>query len=575
MANNTNKSTKVIKKHTSEKRQASFRLWVLLLILICANVLASYFHSGIDLTQERRFTLTEPTKKLLRNMQEVAVVDVYLKGKFPAKFQRMQEAVLERLRSFKEIAGNKIVFRFSDPLEGKTDKEQKQIVHDLEQKGIYYMQLSSKDEEDYSMKIFFPYALVQYAGKSMPVLLVENPPNKTAEEKLSYSEALLEYKFASAINSLSKPARAKIGYVVGNGEMLDIHSFDMLYNTIPFYYDLDTINLARVTKISLAYDAIIINQPTIPFQGWEKLIIDQYIMGGGHVLFAINNIKASLDSFVNAPTFIGQSYNLELDDLLFKYGIRINNDLIQDKQCAPLGRTNNGQVETKEWVFFPRINPVANHPIVRNMDFILGGFTNSIDTIKTALIKKTILLQSSNLCRTAGEPVRISLSMMNYAIPDRLFDKPYRTLAVLLEGNFVSAFQNRLAPEFIRYMDSVKMPFKARAEKPTAVIVTSVGNIFRNEYSTKQGVLPVGYYPYSTEFFENRSFLLNCLEYLTDKSGVLEARAKQVKLRLLDEKRIKEEKSTWQLLNVALPMAIVLAFASVYLFIRKRRYEQV
>ncbi len=561
------------KGNSNKQKQAIVGLVMMVLIIIGINILTSYFHTGLDLTKEKRFTLSAPTKKLLNNMQEVAVIDFYLKGKFPAKFQRMQEAVEERLRSFKEYAGNKVVFRFIDPLEGKNEKEQKQIVHDLEQKGIMYLTMSSKEDEDYSMKIFFPYALVQYNGHEMPVLLLENPPNKTAEEKISYSEALLEYKFAYAINILSKPARPKVAYVVGNGEMSDIHTYDMLLNTLPYYYDLDTVNVNNVLHISLAYDAIIVNQPTEKFTGPQKLKLDQYVMKGGHVLWVVNNLKAALDSFANTPQFIAMEYGLELDDLLFKYGVRVNNDLVEDKQCAPLARTNNGQVDVKDWIYFPRLNPIADHPIVRNLDFILGGFTNSIDTILAPGIKKTILLQTSKYSRTSTAPVRVSLSMMNYAMPEKMFDKSYKPVAVLLEGKFLSAFNNRLAGDYLKDLESINEKFKPKCDSETSMIVVSVGNIFRNEYSTKQGVMPIGYYPYSNEFFENRSFLLNCLEYLTDKSGVLEARSKEVKLRLLDGGRVKDEKNMWQMVNVGIPIVLVLVFASAYMFFRKRRYE--
>ena len=549
------------------------RMAIVALIIVCLNILTSYFHVSLDLTKEKRFTLSDPTKKLLRDMKEVAVVDVYLEGKFPAKFQRMHEAVLERLRSFKEIAGNKIVFRFIDPLAGKTDKEQKQIVHDLEQKGVFFIQISSGDEEDYSMKIAFPYALVQYNGREIPVLLLENPPNKTAEEKIAYSEALLEYKFAYAINLLSKPVKPHVAYLTGNGEALGIGTFDMLNSTLPSYYNLDTVDLTRVTHITGAYDALIVNQPTETFTGPELYKLDQYVMHGGHVLWVVNNLKASLDSFRESPQFFAMDYGLGLDDLLFKYGVRVNNDLIEDKQCAPLPRTMNGQIDVKDWVYFPRFNPTSDHPIVRNLDFILGGFSNSIDTIKTTGITKTILLQSSKYSRTSMAPVRVSLSMMNYPIPEHMLNKPYRPVAILLEGKFSSPYTNRLAPAFLRTLDSLKLPFKKECDSTNSMIVISAGNIFHNEYSSKQGVMPIGYYPYSTEFFENKSFLLNCLEYMTDRSGVLEARSKQVKLRMLDEGRVKEEKSTWQAINVGIPVALVLIFASVYLFFRKRRYE--
>jgi len=555
------------------QKQANFRIFALVGILICINVLGTQFHFGFDLTRESRFTLSRPTVNLLENLKEVAVIDVYLTGKkFPAHFQRIQEAVVERLRSFKEVAGNKIVYRFIDPLEGKTEKEQKLIVHELEQKGILYIQVASKDDEDYSMKICFPYALVQYGGREMPVLLLENPPNKTAEEKINYSDALLEYKFVHALNALKQPARPKVAYLTGNGEMLDINTFDMLFNTLPYYYDLDTIDIKHKVQISPAYDALIINQPTEAFTEEEKFKIDQYVMHKGHVLWVVNNIIASLDSFRSSPQFVAMDYHLNLDDILFKYGVRINSNLIEDKQCAPLPRTFNGQVDVKDWVYFPRLNPVSEHPIVRNLDFILAGFSSSIDTIKTTGIKKTVLLQSSKYSRTALAPVRVSLSMMNYPIPERLFDKPYQPVAVLLEGRFASCFENRLAPSFVKFLDSIRQPF-VRVVDTNSMIVVSAGNVFRNEYSTKQGVLPIGYYPYSTEFFENKSFLLNCLEYLTDKSGILESRSKQVKLRLLDEGRVKAEKDFWETLNVGFPILLILLFSSVYIFVRRRKYE--
>jgi len=564
------------KKPTKNQRlaQARIRIAIMAAILICVNVLASYFHTGLDLTREKRFTLSPATVRLLRNMQEVAVVDVYLKGKFPAELQRLQEAVRERLRSFKDIAGNKIIFRFSDPLEGKSEKEQKQIAHDLDEKGIRLLQLKDEDEEGYSMKVFVPYALLHYNGKEAAIMLLENPPAKSEAEKINYAEAALEYKFASAINQLSRATKPRIAYIVGNGEPLGIKTIDMLYNTLPSYYNVDTIDLSHSLSISPAYDAALIIQPTIPFTGPDKLKIDQYVMRGGRILWNVNTLKASLDSLSNSPQFIAMEYGLNLDDILFKYGVRINNDLIEDMQNIPLPRTSNGgSPELLPWIYFPKLNPISDNPIVKNMDFIMSGFSNSIDTLKTSGITKTILLQSSKYSRTASSPVRVSLSMMNYPLKNEMFNKPYRPVAVLLEGQFHSVYQNLLAPQYLRLLDSLKQPFKPVCDTENKMIVISSGDIFSNGYTAKDGVLPIGYYQYTGEFFSNKNFLLNCLEYLTDNSGILEARSKEVKLRLLDNGRAKDEKATWQVVNVGIPIAIVLIFASGYFFFRKRRYE--
>ncbi len=558
------------------QRQALIRIVIMAAILLCVNVLAAYFHAGIDLTREKRFTLSAPTKKLLANMQEVAVIDIYLKGKFPAELQRLQEAVRERLSSFKDIAGNKVIYRFINPLEGKNESEQKQIAQELSQKGIWLRQLPSKedDEDGYSMNVFFPYALVHYNGKEMSINLLENHRG-TFAQNISYAEASLEYKFANTINQLGRRDRVKIAYLVGNNEQLGIKTVDML-RTIAMNYDLDTIDLNQVHRpISLAYDAIIINEPTIPFNGYNKLKIDQYIMKGGHALWIVNNLNASLDSLaLHPPQIMAMEYGLNLDDILFKYGVRVNNDLVEDRQNIPIARMMEGSApELKEWVYFPRLNPTSDHPIVKNMDFIMSGFTNSIDTIKSDGIKKTILLHSSKYSLTARSPVRVSLSMMNFPLKNEMFPKSYVPVAVLLEGRFHSVYEHLLAPEYLRSLDSLKEPFKGVSDTTTSMIVTSAGDIFNNDYTTKDGLLPIGYYRYTGDFFANKDFLLNCLEYLTDNSGILEARSKDVKLRLLDAGRAKDEKVTWQFVNVVIPIAIVLVFASCYFFFRKRRYE--
>lgn len=565
------------KKPNSNQRQkqAMTRILIMAGILVCINVLASYFHSGIDLTKEKRFTLSEPTKKLLSNMTEVAVIDVYLKGSFPAGLQRLQEAIRERLRSFKDIAGNKIIVRVTDPFEGKNEAEKKQIAADLKQKGIVVTELQTSDDDEYTSKVFFPYALIQYNGREMPIMLLENPTGKaTPEEKISYSETMLEYKFANALNQMGRRDVAHLAYITGNGEPLGVNTYDML-RTLGRHYWIDTVDLREGSQISLAYDAIVIVQPTIPFTGPEQLKIDQYIMKGGHVLMSLNMVNASEDSLTKSPQFIAMENQLDIDQMLFKYGVRVNTDLLKDMQNLRLGRTmNDGQPMLLDWVYYPRLNPTADHPIVRNMDFIRGGFTNTIDTVKSGAIRKTVLLQSSKYSLKPNAPARVSLSEMTYPVKEAMFNKSYLPVAVLLEGKFHSAFENKLAPEFLRLLnDSLKQPYKAVCDSDNHMIVTSVGDIFLNSYSTKDGVMPMGYYRWTGEFYANRDFLLNCIEYLTDRSNILEARSKEVKLRLLDKGRIKDEKTMWQFVNVAIPIGAVLIFASGYFFFRKRKYE--
>jgi ABC-2 type transport system permease protein len=570
------KNTSIKKK---QQRGALFRMLLLVAVLVCVNILASFFHYGLDLTAEKRFTLVAPTKKILHNLHDVVEVDVYLKGKFPAYMQRLQEAVHERLQAFKEIAGDKLVYRFSDPLEGKSDDEKKEIAKALDQKGISIMYLKEKNDEEMVEKPFLPWALVRYSGREMPVLLVESHQGFNEAENVNLSESRLEYKLAYAINTLGRPDLPHIAYLTGNGEQLNAYVEDAL-RTIAKRYRLDSLNLLKGINIPIAYDAVIIDKPTLPFTEQEQLKIDQYVMRGGHVLWLLDQLNAPMDSLVHGPQLIATDYGLNLDKILFNYGVRINPDLIEDMQCASLPYVvgmvgDKPDVNLRPWVYFPIADPASDHPIVRNMEGVLCQFASDIDTIATPDVKKTMLLQSSKYSRTANAPVRVSLTMMNYQLHEEMFRKPYRPIAVLLEGKFRSVYRNRLTPSFLQILsDSLQQPFKAACDSSTSMIVVADGDVINNDYTTKVGAGEMGYWRYTGDYYANKDFMLNCLEYLTDRSSILQARSKLAHLRLLDSGRVKDEKGQWQFVNVAIPIILVLVFASAYFFFRKRRYEK-
>lgn len=572
-------ATKGTHKRKQQQRQAIVRLLIMVAILVCINMLAVRFHFGLDLTKEKRFTLSQPTKNLLRNMKDVAVIDVYLKGKFPAGFQRLSESTRERLQSFRDIGGKHIVFRFIDPMEGKGEEEKEGIYNQLAERGVMPMRLQVQGEEEgYSEKIVFPYALVQYNDRMMPVRLLENNQGMSPWENLNYSESLLEYKFANAINKLTYPAKPEIAYIVGNGETIGINSFDLL-STLAGPYKVDTFDLLNSIYIPSIYKAIIINKPTQPFDDKEKFKIDQYIMRGGRVLWAIDPLNTPMDSLQHSEEMIAMDYGLNLDDQLFKYGVRVNPNLIEDLQCLPIPVTvgvvgDKPDIQNRSWIYFPVFTSESNHPIVKNMDAISGMFVSSIDTIANPEIHKTILLTSSKYSRVAASPVRVSLGMLKYPLKPEMFQKPYQPVAVLLEGKFKSVFHNRLHPSFLQILhDSLKQDFVSTADTATSMIVLSDGDMLENDFSQSQGPMEMGYWKYTRDRFANKTFILNCLEYLTDHSGLIEARSKDVRLRLLDAARIKKEKATWRALNIGLPVVLVLIFASAFLFFRKRKYE--
>jgi len=549
----------------------------MLAILICVNILASHFHYGLDLTSEKRFTLSSSTQKLLKNMNEVAVVDIYLVGKLPSDFQHLKDATAERLQSFKEYAGKNIVFKFVDPMEGKTGQDRLATFKQLEEKGIRPIDLKRYGDEDYSEKIVFPFALVQYNGRELSVRLIEDNPSMSDAEVLNFSETKLEYKLATAIHNLMVADRPRVAYITGNGEPLSINTIDAL-TTLSYLYHLDSFDITHIAHIPDAYDAIIINKPTLPFDDKQKFLIDQYVMDGGHVLWMLDMVNANLDSLHTSEQLIAMDMGLNLDDMLFKYGVRVNPDLIEDNQCVQLpimvGMKNGEPVtEKQDWIYYPEFTPTSKHPIVNNMDMILGKFVSSIDTIKDPEIKKTILLESSKYSRVAPTPARVSLAMAKFKPTLEMLNKPYRPVAVLLEGKFKSLYQNRLPPSTLRMLDSIKHPFVAAGKADNSMIVISDGDMMLNDYTVSTGPYHLGYWHYTRQMFSNKTFVLNCLEFLTDRSGLLEARSKQQKLRLLDEGRIKKERVEWQFVNIGIPILLVLIFASAYVFFRKRRYE--
>lgn len=574
-------ATQTKQKRKQQQRQAVLRLVIMAAILICINMLAARFHYGLDLTKEKRFTLSPATKKMLRNMEDVAVVNVYLKGKFPAGFQRLSEATRERLQSFREYAGARVVYRFIDPFEGKSEDEKAAVYQQLSGKGILPVNLQVKaEEEGYSEKLVYPYALVQYNGREMAVKLLENKIGLTPLEILNYSESQLEYKFANAINRLSQPAKPDIAYIMGHGESLGMPTYDLL-TSLTAQYHIDTIDLVNSLYISPIYKAIIINKPKQPIDDKDKFKIDQYIMNGGHVLWAMDMVQASMDSIQPpAQQFVATDYGLNIDDQLFKYGVRVNSNLVRDMQCLQIPITtgmvnNNPQIELRPWIFFPVFVPTANHPIVNNMGEVFGRFVSSIDTMANPEIKKTILLESSKYTSLANSPAQVSLGMIQYAGKPEMFKQAPQPVAVLLEGKFNSVFQNRLAPAFLQVLkDSLKREFKAQADSSTSMIVIADGDMLENDFTPSMGPMELGYWRFTKDMFSNKAFIQNCLEYLTDNSGLLEARSKDMRLRLLDGGRVRHEKTKWQVLNIGLPIALVLIFASCYLFFRKRRYEK-
>jgi len=564
------------------KRNHIIRFIILAAILVVVNVVGARFHKRFDLTKEKRFSLSDPTKVYVGDMKEAATVTIYLDGKLPAGFQRLQNSVLDILKEFNEYSGGKIQYRFENPLSGKsTPKAKQEVIEQLAQKGVQPVNLQVQQDEDdggYSEKIIFPWALVAHNGKEYPVSLLENHRGMSPQEVLDYSGNLLEYKFAQSIQQTTRADKPYVAYTTGNGQPLGYKTMDML-TTLGGLYNLDTLDLNTNIEVPQVFDAIIITAPKTGLDEKAKFKIDQYVMNGGRVLWMIDRLNTSMKKLQESQAYLAAEMPTNLEDILFKYGVRINPTLVEDvQQNAPIPVTvgmigDKPDIRLLPWLYFPYAVPSAKHPIVHNMDAVLFQFANSIDTIAQPGIKKTVLLHSSNRSRTQSAPLRISLSDLKYKPNPDLYRKKQIPMAVLLEGKFSSNFANRLAPQFLTTLkDSLNKPFLSEGVKASKQIVIGNGDVFYNDFSERNGPMECGYYKFTKQNFANKRFLLNCIEYLVDDSGLIKARSKDLSLRLLDAPRVKQEKLKWQLINIGLPIVLTIAFGSLFLFFRRKRY---
>jgi ABC-2 type transport system permease protein len=560
-------------------KQRFWWLW-LAVFFIAIIYLASLTHSRIDLTKEKRFSISPSTKRILKNLDDQVQIDVYLTGDLSAGFRRLSIASEEMLSEFKEYGKTNIQYRFVRPGEGLPDSLRYMVYDSLVKMGVkpFNNQVTAKEGEEKTERLIFPAAMVRYKDRQIPIDLMSGKSGMDEESTLNYSEALLEFKFADAIDKLTRKQLPIVAYAAGNGEPLNPtvrDLFDAMRNNYRFgvvdintgYLDADTIN------------ALLIVKPSKAFTDAEKLKIDQYVMHGGNVIWFVDKLYAEIDSLLRSQAdFVAFDKNLNLDDLLFKYGVRINSDLLQDLKCAkqPLVVGQMGgqpQIQRLPFPYYPLLNSPSTHPIAKNLDDVLSIFPSSIDTVKAPGIKKTILLSSDTNSRTLSSPALVSLQSVKTEDDLRTFNKSYIPVAVLLEGKFTSLFANRLTTDLSDTLRKfTSKPFAAAAIKPSKQVVVSDGDIVTNVVTESKGPLPMGMQQFENYQFANKEFLMNAVDYLVNPNGVLETRNKDFTLRLLDKQKILTEKTLWQLINIVLPILLVLIFGWVYQMIRKRRF---
>lgn len=575
-------------KKKNIKRSNIIQLFLGVVILVLVNFIAGFIFTRFDLTAEKRYSLAPATKKMLKSLKDDVLFKVYLEGDLPPGFRRLANETKEMLDEFRAYS-KYIQYEFTDPSANPNPKEREDGYKLLMERGLQPTQIRVNKKGEASQLIIFPGIMVTYGSHEVPVTLVMSQLGQDPDKALNNSVQGLEYNLASAIQKLTQPSKPQVAYIEGQGELSRAESQDAIDALSEFYtVDRVTINhkinsiatrLEGKTSDMLVnkYRALIIAKPTKPFDEKDKFLIDQFVMRGGKILWLIDPVFASMDSLQKYNSTMGLVNNINLEDMLFNYGARLNTNLVMDKVAMPIP-VKTGQIGDQPqfdffpWYYFPVLTPVISHPIVNGLNAIKTEFISSIDTVKAEGVKKTILLTTSPYSRVVNAPVYIDLEVLKKPADDNQYNKGPQPVAVLLEGSFTSSFLFRIPPELAENKD---LQFLARSRKPSKMIVIGDGDIIKSQFQLTRGyALPLGYDQYTRQTFGNKDFLLNAMNFLCDDSGLISVRSRELKLRMLDSTKVTSQRLFWQILNLVLPLALILIFSIVKLRIRAVRYSR-
>jgi ABC-2 type transport system permease protein len=540
------------------------------LMLLLVNILVANQFYRWDLTEEKRYSVKTETLDILKTLQDEVHVEIFLEGKLNASFQRFQKAILETLEEFRIYSKNKITYSVSNPTVAMSEQARNEFMTDLAARGIQPTNIIDTRDGQREEQIIFPGVIVSYGGVETGVMLLKGNKAGTPEEEINQSIEGIEYELINSIYKLVNEERKQIGFVSGHGELDSLASFSLRQQTAELY---DIRNITLSAEGLKAMDVLIIAKPTKPFSEKDKFTLDQYIMQGGKVIFLLDMVDASMDSAARDDYF-AKPLDLKLDDLLFKYGVRVNPNLVQDRRSGmyPVITGQAGgrpRMQLMEWPFFPLIGEFPNHVITRNLDAVLIRFCNSIDTVKATDVKKTPLLQSSAYGRILTAPLHINVNELRKNLRDTDYTTKHIPIGFLLEGRFTSLYKNRFAPE------GASSARVITESKDTKLVVIADGDLARNDVNPRNGQpQPLGFDPLTKTTYANRDFLLNALAYLTEQNGVIQVRSKEVKIRPLDKVQIKGNRLQWQVLNLGVPLVLVVGYGILRWYWRKRKFAR-
>lgn len=573
MVENENKPVENQAPKSKLRSAALMQLGLLLGILVLVNVVSSFVFTRIDLTEDKRFTLSDASKRLVGNLKDVVFIKVYLAGEFSPGFSRLSQSTRELLDELREYSNGNLEYEFIDPSANTDETERKNLYAQLYQKGIQPTTVEERTNEGVKRTYIFPGALVSYSNMEMPVQLLKSQLGVPPEMILNNSIQNLEFEFCNAIQKATDPARPAIGFLEGHGELDTLEVADFA-ETLKASYALKRVRIDGQLTALKDIKLLIVAKPDSAFNEQDKFIIDQFVMKGGKVLWLIDPIIASMDSMERRGEMMAPAQDLKLDDMLFRYGARVNYDLVQDLLSSLIPVVtgmvgNQPKQQLLPWYFFPVMTPQSKHPIVNNLNSIKGQFVSSVDPINVNGIKTEVLLSTSKYSRISPAPVRVSLGVMQYKPDPADFPVKNVPVAMLMEGEFTSLYKNRIPPAI---SENKEIAFKESSVK-TAMVVVADGDIMRNDYLKGQPV-PLGFDKYTNMTYGNKSFLLNVIDYLCDDSGMMVIRNKDYRLRLIDPAVLEANTQPLKLINLLAPLLLILLFGVFKFYKRRRQYAQ-
>ncbi|MCX6335497.1 MAG: gliding motility-associated ABC transporter substrate-binding protein GldG [Bacteroidia bacterium] len=533
----------------------------------------------LDLTEDRRYTLSEPTRKILDGLKNDIYIQVYLDGEMPIPVRRLKRSVQEMLEEFRVESGRRIDYEFINPADAANAQQREAQYSELVNKGLSPINVMENDEEGgSSKKMIFPGMIVNYNGAEIPLDFLKKNEAASTEQNILHSVEGLEYEMIQTIATITSDTIYRVAFLEGQSEIPEIEVADIT-RSLAKYFTIDRGSINGRQGILDRYAAIIVAGPESEFSESDKLVIDQYIMNGGKVLWIFEEVAVNSDSLANNGETVGLYYPLNIEDQLFRYGVRVNPEIVQDLDCMiiplkVLTGPEDTQIVPAQWFYYPRLDPKSDHPVTRNLNKVKGMFVNTIDTVGLdPAIKKTVLLATSESSRTLSPPLRIRLKEAEL-IPDKKdFGKSCLPVALLLEGVFPSAFRNRMTGSLVTGQG---LTLK-KESTITKMIVVADGDIIRNDVQrlgSSSGFFPLSKDRYTGQLLGNRDFLVNCINYLVDDNGLMQLRSREVKLRLLDKQRVKASKAVWQLINVAGPVILVILAGLIFGFFRRMKYTR-